>query len=664
MNNTPNKNENNKNQQGNKFPNLKKPQTITLWVVLLLFVIIIYNMLIMNKGTVREIGYSDFISMTDSKEVVRVIFDVQDVTFYDAIGTKYHTYLPFKDPELVKSLQEKGIIISSSKPSRMMGILFSWLPFIIIIAFWIFMMRSMQGGGGKAFSFGKSKAKLFQGGKTNKTFDDVAGVEEAKEELEEIVEFLKEPKKFQRLGGKIPRGVLLLGRPGTGKTLLAKAVAGEAKVPFFSMSGSDFVEMFVGVGASRVRDLFENAKKHAPCIAFIDEIDAVGRHRGSGIGGGHDEREQTLNQLLVEMDGFEENDSVIIIAATNRPDVLDPALLRPGRFDRQVVVDLPDIKGREQILIVHTKPLPISKDVNIQILARSTSGFSGADLANLANEAALMAARRNVDKIEMIDFEEARDKVTMGKARKSKVITEERKKTTAYHEIGHVLCSIFQEKTLPIHKVTIIPRGFAAGYAESLAEDDLYYTKTYFEQTIITSLGGRAAEKLIFNEFSAGASSDIEQVTNLAKNMVCNWGMSEKIGPMKIGKGEHQVFLGKEIGQEDVASHESADTVSSEIREIIKIAHEKAMSILKEQRELLDKLALSLLKEETLDQEQIFGMIIETVSDEWKDFVNKKYEKAKSIKKDPNELKNLSVKENMHEESETSINDENNQKES
>ncbi|MFC1888116.1 ATP-dependent zinc metalloprotease FtsH, partial [Candidatus Cloacimonadota bacterium] len=500
MNNQPNKKPDPR-QGKNLPPKMKRSQTITFWIVLFLFILVMYQMSRMGNDKSDQIAFSDFENMYRNKEVVAVELNNKEVTFTGLNGEKYSTYLPFEpDSEFTQSLTELGIAVNSQKPSKFLGILLSWLPFLIFIGFWLFMMRGIRGGAGQAFSFGKSRARLFMGGKTNVTFKDVAGVDEAKEELEEIIDFLKAPKKFQKLGGRIPRGVLLLGQPGTGKTLLAKAVAGEAKVPFYSISGSDFVEMFVGVGASRVRDMFIEAKKNAPCIAFIDEIDAVGRHRGSGLGGGHDEREQTLNQLLVEMDGFDPNDSVIIIAATNRPDVLDPALLRPGRFDRQVVVDLPDIKGREEILRVHSRKLPISKEISFAVIARATPGFSGADLANLVNEAALLAARKDKKKIETEDFEEAKDKVTLGKARKSKVITEEDKKNTAYHEIGHVLCSVFLAQTEPIHKVTIIPRGFTGGATHFLQTDRTRYTKSYLEESLIGLLGGRVAEEIVFSE--------------------------------------------------------------------------------------------------------------------------------------------------------------------
>ena len=613
---------------------MKSPQSITLWIIVALLVILVYQVYLSGSKRAEEISFSDFMLKAEQGELERIIFDDQNITAIDRNDQRFTTHLPYRDPELVKTLNEMNITIVSQKPSRFLTMLLGWLPFLIFIGLWVFIMRSMQTGGGKVFSFGKSRARLFVGGKTNVTFKDVAGVQEAKEELEEIVDFLKAPSKFQRLGGRIPRGVLLLGRPGTGKTLLAKAVAGEAGVPFYSISGSDFVEMFVGVGASRVRDLFDQAKKSAPCIAFIDEIDAVGRHRGTGLGGGHDEREQTLNQLLVEMDGFEKNDSVIIIAATNRPDVLDPALLRPGRFDRQVIVDMPDINGRIEILKVHSKPIPLSENVNLAVIARSTPGFSGADLANLVNEAALLAARKEKKQIEMDDFEEAKDKVTMGKERKSKAISEEEKKITAYHEIGHVLCSIFLDKTEPVHKVTIIPRGFTGGATHFLQTEKSNYSKSYLQQKLIELLGGRSAEELIFNEISTGAGMDIERATDLAKKMICQWGMSEKIGPMTIGKDEENPFLGRDIQHRDFYSEDTARLVDSEIRDLILTAHKRSLEILSKKKDLLKKMAEELLEKEILNVDDIYKLILDNVDEGEKAYVNEQYEKAKEIKID------------------------------
>ncbi len=608
------------------FPKFKRTQSITFWIVLLLFLIIAYNLYV-RQDDVKTVTYSEFIAMAEEGSIVRAVFNERDVQFWNVSNQKFQTRMLYDDPTFVRELAKK-VNISSQKPSKFLSILVGWLPFLVFIGFWIFMMRSMQGGGNRAFSFGKSRARLFVGGKTNKTFRDVAGVDEAKEELEEIVEYLKAPGKFQRLGGRIPRGVLLLGRPGTGKTLLAKAVAGEAGVPFFSISGSDFVEMFVGVGASRVRDLFEQAKRNAPCIAFIDEIDAVGRHRGTGLGGGHDEREQTLNQLLVEMDGFEQNDSVIIIAATNRADVLDPALLRPGRFDRQVIVDLPDIKGREEILKVHVRKLPLGNDVNLRVIARATPGFSGADLANLVNEAALLAARRNRKKIEMDDFEEARDKETLGKERKSKVISEEEKKITAYHEVGHVLCSIFQEKTDTLHKVTIIPRGLAGGVTQYLGKDRMYYTRKFLEQRIVMSLGGRAAEDITFGDITTGASNDIEYATYLARKMVTKWGMSDNIGPIAIGKEDSQVFLGKELTQHESLSEHTSRSVDSEIHDMIMNSYQTAKQLLMDHKDILEEMSLALLEKETLNLDEMFEITLSHVSDEEREYVKKKYDSS------------------------------------
>lgn len=529
---------------------------------------------------------------------------------------KFTVLLPFTNitDETIKKWNEKNIEFRIEKEDNSwIGPLIGALPWIIIIVFWIIVMRRMQGqaGGTKGiFSFGKSKAKMLNESSNRVTFNDVAGEDEAKYELEEIIEFLKEPSKFQKLGGKIPKGVLLLGPPGTGKTLLARAVAGEAGVPFFSISGADFVEMFVGVGASRVRDLFEKGKKHAPCIIFIDEIDAVGRHRGAGLGGGHDEREQTLNQLLVEMDGFEQNTGVIIIAATNRPDVLDPALLRPGRFDRQVVVDRPDVKGREGIFKVHTRNIPIDKNVKLDVLAKGTPGLSGADIANLVNEAALLAARRNRDSVTMADFEEAKDKVMMGTERKSLIISDKEKKTTAYHESGHVLVAKMVPEADPVHKVTIIPRGRALGVTTYLPMDEKHtYSKEYLEAMITYAMGGRAAEKLVFNELTTGAGNDIERATQLARKMVCEWGMSDKIGPLTFGKKEEEIFLGREISQHRDYSEETAQIIDEEVKRIVNSGMKKAEKILKDNMDILNRLSAALLEREILDGEEIDKII-------------------------------------------------------
>ncbi len=529
---------------------------------------------------------------------------------------KFSVLLPYTDitDSVIKQWSDKNIPFRIEKEdTNWLGPLIGALPWIIIIVFWIIVMRRMQGqaGGTKGiFSFGKSKAKMLNESSNRITFRDVAGADEAKYELEEIIEFLREPSKFQKLGGKIPKGVLLLGPPGTGKTLLARAVAGEAGVPFFSISGADFVEMFVGVGASRVRDLFEKGKKHAPCIIFIDEIDAVGRHRGAGLGGGHDEREQTLNQLLVEMDGFEQNAGVIIIAATNRPDVLDPALLRPGRFDRQVVVDRPDVKGREGIFKVHVRLIPLDKNVKLEVLAKGTPGLSGADIANLVNEAALLAARKNREKVTMADFEEAKDKVMMGMERKSLIISEKEKKTTAYHESGHVLVARMIPEADPVHKVTIIPRGRALGVTTYLPMDEKHtYSKEYLEAMIAYAMGGRAAEKLIFNELTTGAGNDIERATQLARKMVCEWGMSERLGPLTFGKKEEEIFLGREIAQHRDYSEQTAIIIDDEVKKIVNIAAERAEKILKENLDVLHRLSAALLEREILDGEEIDKII-------------------------------------------------------
>ena len=622
-----------KNYQKNPQPQ-KKPQPILFWLILIFFAVVMYQMFYTQNQKATEVAYSEFYTMVENNMVETASFDNQNIRFSDKSGNPFVTYMAFSDPNIVNKLIEKDIEIKSQRPSRFWMIVISWLPFLLLIGFWFFMMRSMHGGGNKAFQFGKSRATLHVGSKNKITFKDVAGVDEAKEELQEIVEYLKAPSKFQKLGGRIPKGVLLLGRPGTGKTLLAKAVAGEAGVPFFSISGSDFVEMFVGVGASRVRDLFQTAKRSAPCIAFIDEIDAVGRSRGAGLGGGHDEREQTLNQLLVEMDGFEVNDSVIIIAATNRPDVLDPALLRPGRFDRQVIVDLPDINGRNEILKVHSAKLPVSDDVQLMVIARSTPGFSGADLANLCNEAALIAASKEKKKIEMIDFDEARDKITLGKERKSKVVTEEDKRITSYHEVGHVLCSVFQDKTDSIHKVTIIPRGFSGGATHSLGTDKMTYSKSYLSQILVSFMGGRCAEELVFNELTTGAGNDIQRATEIAKRMVCHWGMSEKIGPMTVGNEDRQVFLGKDFVQHEAMSEATAQLVDAEIRAIVHNAHSTATEILTKHRNILDKMSEILLEKETLSLDEIFEIILAEVTDSEKEFVEKKYAKACEMKID------------------------------
>ncbi len=610
----------------------RKPhQSITFWLMMLLLAALLYQVWSSNQKKLEEVQYGEFLTRVETGQVEKVTFLERDI-YFEHEDVKSHTLMPFDDPDVVNYIVSKGIKVSTQKPSRWVGILTFLFPTLLIIGFWLFFFRGMNSGQNKAFSFGKSRARLYEGSKYKITFKDVAGVDEAKEELQEIVEFLKDPKKFQRLGGRIPRGVLLVGRPGTGKTLLAKAVSGEAGVPFFSISGSDFVEMFVGVGAARVRDLFDQAKKNAPCITFIDEIDAVGRHRGAGLGGGHDEREQTLNQMLVEMDGFEPNDSVIIIAATNRPDILDPALLRPGRFDRQVVVDLPDIKGRTEILRVHSQKVPLSKDVNLELIARGTPGFSGADLANIVNEAALIAAGKNKKQLDMEDFESAKDKLILGKEKKSRVIPEEEKRITAYHEIGHVMTSILLEKTETVHKVSIIPRGFSGGATHYLLSDKSNYSKTYLEQILVSFMGGRAAEELVFNDLTTGAGNDIERCTEIAKKMICVWGMSDKIGPMTIGKDQGEVYLGKEILSRDIYSDDTAKLVDSEIRNLIHTSHQRALDILNGHKGLMDKLANLLLEKETLNTEEIFETILNNISDELKPLVDKKFQQAMEMR--------------------------------
>ncbi len=583
-------------------------RNLAFWLLISLFMIFMFN--VFNKGqtTRKSVIFSDFLNMVNSGEVVQVTIQGNQIEGTTTNGTVFKTYSP-NYPDLVKLLQSKGVKISAKPPQESplwQSILISWFPMLLLIAVWIFFMRQMQVGGGKALSFGKSRAKVLSESKKKVTFKDVAGVEEAKEELQEIIEFLKDPKKFTRLGGRIPKGVLLMGAPGTGKTLLAKAIAGEANVPFFSISGSDFVEMFVGVGASRVRDLFVQGKKNAPCIIFIDEIDAVGRHRGAGLGGGHDEREQTLNQLLVEMDGFESSDGVILISATNRPDVLDPALMRPGRFDRQVVVPIPDIRGREEILKVHTRKTPLSEEVDLSIIARGTPGFTGADLENLVNEAALLAARKGKDRVGMEDFEEAKDKVLMGVERKSMIISDEEKRNTAYHEAGHTLVAKLLPGTDPIHKVTIIPRGRALGLTQQLPLDEKHtYSRDYLLNNITVLMGGRVAEELVFNHMTTGAGNDIERATELARKMVCEWGMSERLGPLAFGKKEEQIFLGREIAQHKDYSEKTAVEIDEEITSIVTQCYSKAKKILSENSETLHRLAETLLEREVLDGEEI-----------------------------------------------------------
>jgi cell division protease FtsH len=572
--------------------------------------VLLFNLFSYQKDVTQEIYFTEFMDQVAAGEVSEVVIqDEGTITGTSDDGKTFRVYSPHY-PDLIKDLRDKGVKIIAKPPKKeslLVTILVSWFPFLLLIGVWIFFMRQMQGGGNKALSFGKSRAKLLTEDQQKVTFKDVAGVDEAKEELQEIIEFLKDPKKFQKLGGKIPKGVLLMGPPGTGKTLLARAIAGEADVPFFTISGSDFVEMFVGVGASRVRDLFDQGKKNAPCIIFVDEIDAVGRHRGAGLGGGHDEREQTLNQLLVEMDGFESHESVILIAATNRPDVLDPALLRPGRFDRQVVVPNPDIKGREGILQVHTRKIPLEEEVDVHVLARGTPGFSGADLANLVNEAALLAARQNKEKVGMADLEEAKDKVLMGPERRSMIMTDEEKRFTAYHETGHALVAkLLPGKADPVHKVTIIPRGRALGVTQQLPESDKYtFSNENMLARITVLLGGRTSEEIIFGHTTTGAGNDIERATEIARKMVCEWGMSDRLGPLTFGKKEEQIFLGREIAQHRDYSEATAIEIDQEVKRIVSECHEKARTLLQEHIDTLKRISETLLEVEVLSSEQI-----------------------------------------------------------
>ena len=588
-------------------------KNLALWIVITMMMVMLYNLFNKQQLSETNISYTEFLSMVSEERVQKVLIQGQELTVTDQNQNRFKVFAP-QDAELIKMLRDRGVIISAKPPSESpwyMSVLVSWFPMIILIAVWIFFMRQMQAGGGKALSFGKSRARLMSDQSARVTFEDVAGIDEAKEELSEIVEFLRNPKRFTRLGGRIPKGVLLMGPPGTGKTLLARAIAGEAGVPFFSISGSDFVEMFVGVGASRVRDLFVQGKKNAPCIIFIDEIDAVGRHRGAGLGGGHDEREQTLNQLLVEMDGFESNEGVILISATNRPDVLDPALLRPGRFDRQVVVSMPDIRGREKILRVHMKKTPIGPDVNPNILARGTPGFSGADLENLVNEAALIAAKQNKEHLEMDDFEEAKDKVYLGLERKSKVLSEEDKKTTAYHEGGHALVARFLPGTDAVNKITIIPRGRAAGVTWFLPEERDFKYKDQLESELSVAFGGRAAEEIVFGRISTGAANDIKQATDLAQKMIRSWGMSDALGPLSYEVGEEQIFLGREIAQHRDYSEQTAQRIDTEITQLIDRAYKKAKTILTENIDILDRLSEMLVEKETVMGRELDDLIYE-----------------------------------------------------
>ena len=586
------------------------------WMVSALVIFLFWSVSSRIQDNDRQLSFSDFMGQLDRGHVAKVTITGtgagSQIVGEFKNGQSITTFAPPQMENLVNVMLDKGVEVTArdANSASWFTHLISWTPIIIMIAFLIFFIRQMQGSGNRALSFGKSKAKLSSSQQKKITFQNVAGVDEAKEELSEIIEFLREPQKFQKLGGRIPKGVLLMGPPGTGKTLLARAISGEANVPFFSISGSDFVEMFVGVGASRVRDLFEQGKKNAPCIVFMDEIDAVGRHRGAGLGGGHDEREQTLNQLLVEMDGFDSNEGVILIAATNRPDVLDPALLRPGRFDRRVVVSLPDVSGREGILKVHTNSIPLANDVDLMILGRGTPGFSGADLANLVNEAALNAARRSQKVVKMYDFEEAKDKVLMGAARRSMIMSDDEKRTTAYHEAGHALVAAFIEDADPIHKVTIIPRGMAMGVTMLLPESDSYsHNRSYVEAKIAVAMGGRLAEEIILNQVTTGAQNDLEKATELARKMVCEWGMSEKMGPLTFGHQEEQIFLGRDISRQQDYSEDTAVQIDQEVKRIAGNSYERAKTILTDNRDALERVAEALLEREVLDAKEVKRLI-------------------------------------------------------
>ena len=583
-------------------------KSLVFWMALVIIGVLVWNFSTQFQASAKPLSFSEFMGSVDAGQIDRVTITGNEITGVNKANENFRTYAPPQFEGLANRLIERNVVVSAREPaaSPWAALLYSWAPILLMIGFWIFFMRQMQSGGNKALSFGKSKAKLSSSTQKKVTFKDVAGVDEAKDELQEIIDFLREPQKFQKLGGRIPKGVLLMGPPGTGKTLLARAVAGEANVPFFSISGSDFVEMFVGVGASRVRDLFEQGKKNAPCIVFIDEIDAVGRHRGAGLGGGHDEREQTLNQLLVEMDGFESNEGVILVAATNRPDVLDPALLRPGRFDRRIVVNRPDVKGREGILGVHTKKIPMSDDVDVAVLARGSSGFSGADLANLVNEAALNAARYNQKSVRMLDFEFAKDKVLMGAERRSMIISDNEKRVTALHEAGHALLTVLLPQADPIHKVTIIPRGMALGLTQQLPIDEKHnYSREYLQDQIAILLGGRIAEEITIGSITTGAGNDLERATELARRMVCEWGMSDALGPLTFGKKEEQIFLGREIAQHQDYSEDTALRIDQEVKKLVTDNYNRAQTVLLEHKQKLIDLSDALLIRETLDAEQV-----------------------------------------------------------
>ena len=595
-----------------------RTKNILFWVVVGLFMILLFNLFsVPHHEPEEDVIFSEFMTKLDKGEVERVIIKASHISAVLKDKTRIRTY-SVEYPELVQVLRDRGVQIEAKPPDESpwyITFLVTWGPFVLFLGLWFFLMRQMQMGGNKALSFGKSRARLLTEERKKVLFADVAGIDEAKDEVLEIIEFLKDPRKFQKLGGRIPKGVLIVGPPGTGKTLLAKAIAGEASVPFFSISGSDFVEMFVGVGASRVRDLFEQGKKHAPCIIFIDEIDAVGRLRGAGLGGGHDEREQTLNQLLVEMDGFDTTEGVILVAATNRPDVLDPALLRPGRFDRQVVVNRPDLRGRTEILKVHSKKVPIAADVELEKIARGTPGFSGADLENLVNEAALWAARLNKKEVAFVDFEMAKDKVLMGAERKSLILSDEEKRTTAYHEAGHALIARLIPGTDPVHKVTIIPRGRALGVTMQLPTDDRHgYSKVYLYNQLAILMGGRVAEELVLKEMTTGAGNDLERATDLARKMVCEWGMSEKMGPLTFGKQNEQVFLGRELGSQRDFSEQIAMEIDQEVKRLVMENYERAKRLLTENMASLTRLAEALLEKEVLDGSDIDHIIMQSTS--------------------------------------------------
>ncbi|MBP1745922.1 MAG: cell division protein FtsH [Deltaproteobacteria bacterium] len=593
-------------------------KNIFIWLFIILFGLFIFNIYYKPKKNYDNVIFSDFVEAVQAEKVTSVTVQGKNIIGVFKDGKEFKSYAP-DDPDLMKLLRAHNVKINA-KPDEEGGLwqnlLISWFPMLLLIGVWIFFMRQMQAGGGKAMAFGKSKARLITGKENKVTFQDVAGIDEARDELEEIIDFLKDPKKFTKLGGRIPKGVLLVGPPGTGKTLLARAIAGEADVPFFSISGSDFVEMFVGVGASRVRDLFNQGKKQAPCIIFIDEIDAVGRHRGAGLGGGHDEREQTLNQLLVEMDGFESNEGVIVMSATNRPDVLDPALLRPGRFDRQIVVSIPDVKGREAILKVHTRKNILSNNVDLSIIARGTPGFSGADLENLVNEAALLAARKSKKEIEMEDFEHAKDKVLMGVERRSMIIPYQERKNAAYHEAGHALVARMIPGSDPIHKVTIIPRGRALGITQQLPIDERHtYSKDYLLDNITILLGGRVAEELVLNHQTTGAGNDIERATELARKMICEWGMSDRLGPLNYGKKEEHIFLGKEIAQHRDFSERTAQEIDEELQKMVNGCFDRAKQLVNINIDALHAIANKLLEKEVLDGQEIDVIITESTNE-------------------------------------------------